>query len=315
MDVYWTVGLIAPLLAFYLLMVWSRSRVLSRLVGRDPAVRLGSWAGVHSIQGRRQHMEDTFAYHPVFRTKGSHKFQLHAVFDGHGGSVCSRFLADQLPTLARSCIDERLSNARTDVQCNDAVRAALMDVFEKSEREYLALAETNQLDDGSTAVVAVLHSHHSGADVYVANLGDSRAVLAHKAFALPLSTDHKPDRPDERRRVESLGGRVVFWGTWRVQGILSLSRAIGDRNLKPLVSSVPEIVSRRVSPGDDFIILASDGLWDVLSSQNAVDMVYKHGWRSSSAQAARELTRTAMQMGSMDNITCMIIDLHQLHNK
>lgn len=125
MDVYWTVGLIAPLLAFYLLMVWSRSRVLSRLVGRDPAVRLGydgaclrtliwaetllsrSWAGVHSIQGRRQHMvhRASFAYM-------QHRL-MDATFLGRYICVSSRVPDERVSQVSTPCCVRRLVYAAT----------------------------------------------------------------------------------------------------------------------------------------------------------------------------------------------------------
>lgn len=80
---------------------------------------------------------------------------------------------------------------------------------------------------GSTAVVAVV----SPAEIVVANCGDSRAVLCRGGRALPLSSDHKPDRPDELVRIEEAGGRVIYWDGARVLGVLAMSRAIGIFNL------------------------------------------------------------------------------------
>ncbi|KAK3003079.1 hypothetical protein RJ639_019079, partial [Escallonia herrerae] len=76
---------------------------------------------------------------------------------------------------------------------------------------------------GSTAVVSVVTPDK----IIVANCGDSRAVLCRNGAAVPLSTDHKPDRPDELDRIETAGGRVIFWDVPRVLGMLAMSRAIG----------------------------------------------------------------------------------------
>ena len=143
--------------------------------------------------------------------------------------------------------------------------------------------------------------------IYVANVGDSRAVLSANGRAVPLSADHKPDRKDERQRIENLGGRVVFWGTWRVEGVLAVTRAFGDRQLKPLVSSAPDIVRHTISEYDQFLILASDGLWDVLSNERAVEIV--SSIYPDTKTASFVLVQTAFEMGSSDNITALVVDL------
>jgi hypothetical protein len=74
-------------------------------------------------------------------------------------------------------------------------------------------------------------------------------------------------REDEEVRIKELGGRVIFWGRWRVEGVLAVSRAIGDVNLKPYVTCDPEITTHALTPDDQYLILASDGLWDVMSNE------------------------------------------------
>lgn len=88
-----------------------------------------------------------------------------------------------------------------------------------------------------------------------------------------MSEDHKPNRPDERQRIESAGGVVVWAGTWRVGGVLAVSRAFGDRMLKKYVVAIPDIKEETLVSHDEFIIMASDGLWDVIENQEAVDFV------------------------------------------
>ena len=129
-----------------------------------------------------------------------------------------------------------------------------------------------ELDKGKDAVVCM-------------NLGDSRAVLARDGIALELSKDHKPDRPDERDRIEKLGG-VVQWhgllknskpligaGCYRMNGNLALSRSAGDRYERPFLSAVPDLTSTVLKETDEFVCLATDGLWDVFDSQELVSFV------------------------------------------
>ncbi|KAF2291722.1 hypothetical protein GH714_035337 [Hevea brasiliensis] len=118
---------------------------------------------------------------------------------------------------------------------------------------------------GSTAVVAVVTPDK----IIVANCGDSRAVLCRNGKPIPLSTDHKPDRPEEWNRIQAAGGRVIYWDVPRVLGVLAMSRAIGDNYLKPYVSCEPEVTITDRTAEDDCLILASDGLWDVVSNDTA----------------------------------------------
>lgn len=122
---------------------------------------------------------------------------------------------------------------------------------------------------GSTAVVAVVSPTH----VVVGNAGDSRAVLSRAGAPVELSVDHKPDRPDELARIEAAGGRVIYWDGARVLGVLAMSRAIGDGYLKPFVSSEPEVTVTERTGEDECLILASDGLWDVVTNEMACEVV------------------------------------------
>jgi len=156
-----------------------------------------------------------------------------------------------------------------------------------------------------------------------ANIGDSRAVLCRDHKAWDLSRDHKPNDPTERERIERLGGSVVWCGEttpdtgtpipgkgiYRVNGNLALSRAIGDRSERPHVTAEPEIVSVPIDPErDEFVILGTDGLWDVFESDEAVECV-KISIRAGVARTdvARVLVEEAMRLGTWDNVTVVVI--------
>ncbi|VAH61767.1 unnamed protein product [Triticum turgidum subsp. durum] len=127
-------------------------------------------------------------------------------------------------------------------------------------------------------------------------------------LAIVLSDDHKPDRSDERERIENAGGVVTFSGTWRVGGVLAMSRAFGDRLLKPFVVAEPEIQEQEIDDELEYLILASDGLWDVVSNEHAVAFVKEE---VGSEAAARKLTEIAFTRGSTDNITCIVVEFHR----
>eukprot|EP00930_Biecheleria_cincta_P003408 TRINITY_DN104342_c0_g1_i1.p1 TRINITY_DN104342_c0_g1~~TRINITY_DN104342_c0_g1_i1.p1 ORF type:complete len:426 (+),score=64.96 TRINITY_DN104342_c0_g1_i1:107-1279(+) len=136
---------------------------------------------------------------------------------------------------------------------------------------------------GCTAVCVLL----TATEIICANAGDSRAVLCRKGRAVPLSEDHKPNDPAERRRIEEAGGTVEkiergVMTTYRVNGNLSLSRAIGDlqyksrKDLPPhkqVVCATPDLHRESITPQDEFIVLACDGIWDVKSSQEVCSFI------------------------------------------
>ncbi|KAK9672715.1 hypothetical protein RND81_12G119300 [Saponaria officinalis] len=180
---------------------------------------------------------------------------------------------------------------------------------------------------GSTAVVAVV-THDK---IIVANCGDSRAVLCRgRGHDIPLSADHKPDRPDELARIEAAGGRVMYLHGARVQGVLAMSRAIGDKFLKPIVISEPEITITRRDQEDECLILASDGLWHVVPNHRACKVAFQGLQQGNlaidhildaactgleeecstlSARVTVLLTRLALGKDSTDNISVVVVDL------
>jgi serine/threonine protein phosphatase PrpC len=106
--------------------------------------------------------------------------------------------------------------------------------------------------------------HHNGQYSAVSNIHQTRLRAA---AAEALSHDHKPARNDEHNRIENAGGAVIWAGTWRVSGVLAVSRAFGDRPLKKFVISRPDVRRVDVGDGEEFVVLASDGIWDVISNQ------------------------------------------------
>jgi protein phosphatase 1L len=122
--------------------------------------------------------------------------------------------------------------------------------------------------------------------------------------AIALSVDHKPNLKEEKQRVEEAGGMVVWAGTWRVCGILAVSRAFGDKPLKKFVIAKPYIQEETIERDDEFIIMASDGVWDVFSNEAAVELVREI---ASPEEAAVLLTKEAILRGSLDNLSCVVV--------
>lgn len=202
------------------------------------------------------------------------------------------------------------------VHCTtETVEAALTKAFHLTDEEFGEMGGYEHLAlVGTTAVVALVGTRM----IYVANCGDSRAVLSRHGQAVPLTEDHKAAREDETARVEAAGGQILFWNGVRVMGLLAVSRAIGDHSLRPYVIAEPEVTIINRQKGDELLVLASDGLWDVMSNQEACTLAKKcllrARQRGSSRQsaarvAATVLTRAAVDRGSRDNVTVVVVDL------
>ncbi|KAL8459416.1 hypothetical protein ACS0TY_036779 [Phlomoides rotata] len=207
---------------------------------------------------------------------------------GHGGFKTAEYLKNNL-----------FNNLRSHPDFIKDTKSAIVESFRQTDTEYLNEEKGQQKDAGSTASTAVLVRDK----IFVANVGDSRVVASRAGSAIPLSIDHKPDRTDERERIEKAGGFIVWAGTWRVGGVLAVSRAFGDKLLRPYVSAEPEIKEEEID-GVDFLIIASDGLWNVLSNKDAVNIVQDI---PDAEAASRKLVEEAFAKGSSDNITCIVV--------
>uniref|UniRef100_A0ACD5TZV1 Uncharacterized protein n=2 Tax=Avena sativa TaxID=4498 RepID=A0ACD5TZV1_AVESA len=243
--------------------------------------------GYSSFRGKRASMEDFF---DIKSSKIDDKqINLFGIFDGHGGSRAAEYLKEHL-----------FENLVKHPEFMSDTKLAISETYKKTDSEFLDSEINTHRDDGSTASTAVLVGNH----LYVANVGDSRAVISKSGKAIALSDDHKPNRSDERKRIESAGGIVMWAGTWRVGGVLAMSRAFGNRLLKQFVVAEPEIQEQEVDDELEFLILASDGLWDVVPNEDAVSLVKME---EEPEAAARKLTETAFARGSGDNITCVVV--------
>ncbi|XP_078429087.1 protein phosphatase 2C family protein isoform X1 [Wolffia australiana] len=302
----------------------------------DGEYTTGSWnsedgklcCGYSSFRGKRASMEDFFDV-KILEVNGQ-TVSLFGVYDGHGGAHAAKYLKEHL-----------FENLIGHPQFISDTKLAISETYKKTDSDFLESERNTLRDDGSTASTAVL----VGSCLYVANVGDSRAVISKAGKAIALSDDHKPNRSDERKRIEDAGG-IVMWagklailstscpeinlktprellilskrflhptiihnrvGTWRVGGVLAMSRAFGNRLLKQFVVAEPEIQEQEISDDLEFLVLASDGLWDVVANEDAI--LLARGEENPEA-AARRLTETAFARGSADNITCIVVRFH-----
>mmetsp|Transcript_5347 Transcript_5347/g.11255 ORF Transcript_5347/g.11255 Transcript_5347/m.11255 type:complete len:489 (+) Transcript_5347:313-1779(+) len=160
---------------------------------------------------------------------------------------------------------------------------------------------------GTTAVTCFVRHDGNARRLYTANAGDARAVLCRNGAALRLSFDHKAFSPEEQQRIGEAGG---FVAANRVNGVLSVSRALGDHAMKNVVIPDPYVSEHELVERDEFLLLACDGLWDVMNDEEAVQFVIeKYSKGMDMQQISRKLVKAALDRGSMDNISVMVVKL------
>ncbi|KAG5192415.1 phosphatase 2C-like domain-containing protein [Tribonema minus] len=252
----------------------------------------------------------------------SKQISCFAVFDGHGGSRCSQWLADNLEEDLR-CADSWRQEGLT---LPKRLKGALVQALKRAEYKYLDLAFKESDHSGACVVVGLYCEGH----VCVANVGDCLAVLYLPGADshVDLSVAHRSRQPEEARRIEAAGGLVI---NNRAFGVLEPSRSIGDLDLKRhcrgAVTADPYIREVVIPPPQQpaegaakkkpalqeapFLLFASDGLWDVVAAPVVVDLTKKSlkVWRKKPAKSnpARQLVRAAIRHGTMDDTTAIVV--------
>lgn len=253
----------------------------------------------------------------------SDKIQPHnlfCVFDGHGGNNVSKYLQSHYSyyLMSKHIPDNNFSDFKK-------FNSYISSVYNLIQSKLCIVHKNIAEKCGSTALV-MLHLLVNGVPyLYVVNIGDSRAVACNRYnIAIPLTKDHKPHMFEERKRIEELikkfprnNGIIAYdEGDWRIKD-LALSRAFGDMDTMPFVTHEPSVYRYKASEYS-FVIMACDGLWDVLDNQDAVNFVLEndiephkeqyifHNKRNNN-NIAHLLARHAIDIGSGDNLTVIVI--------
>ncbi|XP_049597907.1 protein phosphatase 1E [Syngnathus scovelli] len=255
---------------------------------------------IHAIKNMRRKMEDKHIIIPDFNTlfniQDQEEQAFFAVFDGHGGVDAAIYAANHL----------HVNLARQDSLSQDPGEA-LRRAFKITDEHFVRKASRENLRCGTTGVVTFLR----GQTLHVAWLGDSQVILVRRGEVVELMKPHKPDREDEKQRIEALGGCVIWFGTWRVNGSLSVSRAIGDSEHKPYICGDADHAAFPLDGSEDYLLLACDGFWDTVSPDEAVRVVSDHLQENAgdTAMVAHKLVASARDAGSSDNITVVAVFL------
>ncbi|KAL6535805.1 hypothetical protein OROHE_012649 [Orobanche hederae] len=247
--------------------------------------------GSHLAKGKANHaMEDCLV--SEFKILDDNELGLFAIFDGHMGHDVAKYLQDHL-----------FENILKQSEFWTDTKSALKNAYQSTDKDILEQS-FHLGKGGSTAVTAILIN---GQTLVVANIGDSRAVVCKKGVAKQLSVDHEPSK--EKKLIESKGGFVsnIPGDVPRVDGQLAVARAFGDKSLKRHLSSEPDIAVEIIDDDVEFVILASDGLWKVMSNQEALDSIRNI---KDSHSAAKHLIDEAVSRKSKDDISCIVVRFH-----
>lgn len=264
-----------------------------------------SAAAADDTQGRRNNMEDEHVLIDDFAGPNQAYF---GVYDGHGGREVVEYLVKALHPVLEHAI-----KGNPDHDC----RQTFTDCF----RDVDTMLRLNEIKTSGSTVGSVFIKNQNGKrTICSANCGDTRTVLCRGSSALRLSCDHKPHTNGEPERIKAAGGYVGRFG--RVNGILAVSRAFGDFALKPAVSVDPFYKEVEVQPEDSFLVIACDGLWDVMSDDDVVSFVKERvtdqytkcndpdGRKKLQAKlrkTCKELIDEALSRRSLDNISVILV--------
>ena len=228
----------------------------------------------------------------ILNFNSSENNALICLFDGHGGQEVSKYLQENFAKCWKDILPLNYSNYLNKIK----------NIFLSTDQK---LKENNFYQVGSTACIIYLTSENSQKILYCANVGDTRCVLIKKNKKVRLTYDDRAGDAKEHDRIVSEGG-VVFNG--RVYGQLMLSRAFGDWELKTYgVICEPHTVRYEIESDDLFLVVATDGVWDVLEDEDVFQMSKRE---NNAKDFCDDIMKETIDRGSMDNVSCFVIGLN-----
>ena len=230
------------------------------------------------------------------------KVNFYGIYDGHGGKYVSNFLSHNL---YHFFVDK---NVKYPLELSYVNK-----IYDELQNVLFTKHEKDATDCGSTCLTVCHFKVDNNSYLNVLNTGDSRCILCRNNIAQVLTRDHKPDWPDEYFRISKLGGNIIKDGnTYRIND-LSVSRAFGDKESSKFVTHRPDMYKYKITNKDKFMVIACDGLWDVVSPQEVVNFVIKNCYDcgmnriNHKINIARKLAEFGIERESGDNITCIVV--------
>ena len=212
---------------------------------------------------------------------------LFCIFDGHGGNVTAKLCVKKFPEIFRKCLLESPFD----------YEMALKKSFYLMDQEIEKIKAT---EVGNTATIVFINNRL----LYCANVGDSSCALIGKTNEF-ITTEDKCTNKNEMKRIEKEGGTII---DDRLGGILAVSRGLGDFDLKSKgLTCEPHITKKLIDHNINYCVLASDGVWDVLSPDEVAKITQTH----KIDEMAKKIVETAMDRGSEDNRSCIVVELNK----
>ena len=248
----------------------------------------------------RKEMEDFHYIKALLSKKLSCSY--FGLFDGHSGKEVGMYLMENLHKIIHQKIKEN-----NDIENIDNLKNIVINSFEQIDQEINSKNFKNET--GSTGTVLLLYKDKNsplGKSLLCANVGDSKAYLITKKEMILITKDHKCCDANEVKRIRDSGG-IVF--RERVFGTLMLTRSFGDKEMKKYgVLSTPDIFMKNIDTEDIFVVIASDGVWDVVEENEILKM--SQGSISSN-DFSKKIINLAKERDTHDNISCIVIKLNK----
>jgi len=245
----------------------------------------------------RRRMEDAHYMEDVYDGKSHQGY--FGVYDGHGGKEAAVYAAENLHKILAEELHKTPEEKLTDPQ-------EVLNVFRKS---YLAIDDKLKTavpsHHGCTSVTCLVTGTGDSKYLYTANVGDARAVLCRDGKAIRLTEEHKASDPVEAKRITDGGGFIIHG---RVNGQIIITRSLGDHLMKEFIIGDPHLQWEKLTDKDTWLIVACDGLWDVVEDQPAVDFILENA-QMTAPQISKKLLIKALQDGTTDNLSIMVIKL------
>jgi serine/threonine protein phosphatase PrpC len=251
-----------------------------------------------SIKGRRQNNEDrdNIILNINNENKKYNQINLFALYDGHAGTFVSDFLKEHLPLY--------YLNPKLTYPMSNSHHNKIFDHVQNNLLEY-----EQGYECGATCLLTLMYKRDNSYFMNIVNLGDCRCVIVYdNGSNKQITTDHKPDETNERKRLARIGGDVYkdSEGTYRI-GNLSLSRAFGDGDTSPYISQKPDSFHVKITEQTRYIVLACDGLWDVIENYELKSLINKFK-KSNKYNLAVHLAEYALKKGSTDNVSVIVLE-------
>ncbi|KAF2076159.1 hypothetical protein CYY_002512 [Polysphondylium violaceum] len=288
--------------------VLNSEKLTFQTIGQSNSSSASEWFSidVSETKGGRPHMEDKHVIieYPQHLYNGNNSSgnddnqdeqYFFGVFDGHNGKIAAEFTKVNLPFEIYS------QTKGNTISAKDSNALSIIDkAYKSTDKYFLEYAEREDKKAGTTVATVVLSRDH----FIVSNLGDTEVVVSRNGVASALSTVHTPKNESERQRIESAGGSIIHYGTLRVNGVLSVSRSIGDKNLKEYIIPDPDSLIVNIDKSTQFLIMATDGLWELFTHQEIVDYIITGNFKPQSLPSTA--SSDLLNSGSFNNLESLI---------